>query len=650
MPTNLERYAWVGWVLAGVPIISSSLRAGSALTGTNLVAPIPIAGQISAALQEMAVFVLAQDIAFQQVSLVLGFFLLILASWVAFGLLMIAGVRRRIESSSTVAAGVVTVASVLYLALFFGVYNGLLTAELPVAQVALFFAVPVVASGSLVGSYYIYPWEDERYWRAIKDLKEAEKTAGRKRREFDDRLSEEIGGDPSETSLLPDELAFPAECREIENRAERIRNASSAEPDLDDLQRRAQRVKLDAMELDPEEALQTLRTELEAQVREAAERKIGKLRLETPDGEQLEVENLPREYTHVPTEADVDIVLSSQRSVSEQIIELRTANRLTIIEAIRAIDDVVDHVQTRVVPHVESQIRLLAPHVESWPTEDESGDDMVEQRAAIVERFEAIEGLLGKSLYDIYVDGNDGTSELVSVADVREAVDEAENSVRRCTATDLEETVRWIDGMVASLQTAVDYYDRTFYRGLKEEREQLSLYGRDATPEPVFDEHVFETLRQSVAKDFGAEYEIDWTAQTLTVTYDAGVSVPSDDPAGVDEETAVTDTTTSASEDVEWRVHSLLDKITERSRDNEQVVIDRDELPSGIDESAISAFKSFVDTHDELLVREEAEESPKRGFVVETSGGSPLEQVTRGLRDDFSAWNSEQNDHSNITN
>ncbi|SDM94169.1 hypothetical protein SAMN04487949_2923 [Halogranum gelatinilyticum] len=649
MPTNSERYAWAGWILAGLPIISSSLRAASALTGTNLVAPIPIAGQISVALQEMAVFVVAQDIAFRQVSLVLGFFLLILTSWLAFGVLMITGVRRRIEPSSTVAAGAVTVASVLYLILFFGVYNGLLTTDLPVGQLAAFFAVPVVASGLLVGSYYIYPWEDERYWRAIKDLKEAEKAAGRKRREFDDRLSEEIGGDPSETSLLPDELAFPAECREIENRAERIRNTSSAEPDLDDLQRRAQGVKLDAMELDPEEALQTLRTELEAQVREAAEQKIGKLRLETPDGEQLEVENLPREYTHVPTEADVDIVLSSQRSVSEQIIELRTANQLTIIEAIRAIDDVVDHVQTRVAPHVESQIRLLAPHVESWSTEDESGDDMVEQRTTIVERFEAIEGLLGKSLYDIYVDGNDGTSELVSVADVREAVDEAENSVRRCTATDLEETVRWIDGMVASLQTAVDYYDRTFYRGLKEEREQLSLYARDATPEPVFDEHVFETLKQSVAKDFGAEYEIDWTAQTLTVTYDAGANVPSDDQIDVGDGAAVTDTT-SASEDVEWRVHSLLDKITERSRDNEQVVIDRDELPSGIDESAISAFKSFVDTHDELVVREEAEESPERGFVVETSGGSPLEQVTRDLRDDFSAWNSEQNDHSNITN
>ncbi len=141
------------WGLAGVPILATFVQTTLAMVETTLGSA--GLGGVQDAIRSVAVFDAAAVLMWQSPTLVFGLFILIAGAWATQG---VAQFRRRNRDVTFAAAGLV---SVLFFALFFGVYAPMFGMDVPIGQVVGFFAVPVVASGAAIGAALRHDWDEK---------------------------------------------------------------------------------------------------------------------------------------------------------------------------------------------------------------------------------------------------------------------------------------------------------------------------------------------------------------------------------------------------------------------------------------------------------------------------------------------------------
>jgi hypothetical protein len=143
MTTTDSRRSLVAWGTAGVPLIVTLVQTLMALFGyTSKSAGVePVADPL------LSVPVLFEAaVVFKDSSvIVMGLFLLIAGAWVGQGVSMFSLEHRE------AAYGAVTLAAVLFFALFFGVYAPLFSSGVSAIQLLVFSLVPVVLVGSSRG-------------------------------------------------------------------------------------------------------------------------------------------------------------------------------------------------------------------------------------------------------------------------------------------------------------------------------------------------------------------------------------------------------------------------------------------------------------------------------------------------------------------
>ena len=143
---------FAGWGLAGLPVVGTFLQAAFALAGVEA-RTLPVVGGVVDAFISLQVFKQAAIQFKASTAVVLVLFVLIAAAWVGQGFTM---ELLRNRDATFACAGLV---SVLFLVLFFGVYSSLFGSGIGVAQLALFFAVPFVASAGALGGAWLRDWE-----------------------------------------------------------------------------------------------------------------------------------------------------------------------------------------------------------------------------------------------------------------------------------------------------------------------------------------------------------------------------------------------------------------------------------------------------------------------------------------------------------
>jgi hypothetical protein len=168
MTTTDSRRSLVAWGTAGVPLIVTLVQTLMALFGyTSKSAGVePVADPL------LSVPVLFEAaVVFKDSSvIVMGLFLLIAGAWVGQGVSMFSLEHRE------AAYGAVTLAAVLFFALFFGVYAPLFSSGVSAIQLLVFSLVPVVASGLMVYAAYNFPWARTVERQANADIGDIEST------------------------------------------------------------------------------------------------------------------------------------------------------------------------------------------------------------------------------------------------------------------------------------------------------------------------------------------------------------------------------------------------------------------------------------------------------------------------------------------
>lgn len=633
--------AWVAWGLGGVPILASMLRALSALSGTNLVDPVPVIGTVARALRSMVVFEQAQTIAFSQQGVVFGLFLLIVVAWALQGLLMARVLDRIVESPRTFAVGAVALSGLMYAFLFVGVYSPLLFESYPAAQLALFFAVPVGTTAALVVSYNYYPWG---YQQAVDVARRAAKLAKSRREEFHNGIESGLGpgavgwvkrSDVTVEGYDPesDAFVFVDQCTDVKKKAQRLtRPQVYEEYTPDEHERRARRVKSRAESLDVNRAVDDVLSDVERQLVDRVEQTFEGIErsLSSVVGDILLFENLPQEYRSFEFSDGTKVVL--QRSGDSIATQLADAVRQNTID----LTVLVDEADTLEAHLAEVQAYL-----------DERAESILQPRERLLEELGDLEATLrgiggqtGSVLWTVYVDG-DGPVDSYTVATLRGRATDVRESFLDCAFDEAAANLDRAESDLGVLADGVEFFDGLFVPSLRNGDTDIYRRESDAVPDTVF-----ESLSDAVANDYGASLTI--RQDRIGVSYDApsdattGESTTSLDQSKTDEasdERGTIDGPTSLGPvgerpDGEY-VEYLVEELVRSEPSNGHLEIDLDDLPHTVtDPSVVEAFERYVADSDYVTLGDGDDDT----IVVEVTDGNRLGRLTDELRDEYDSW------------
>lgn len=658
MAEDSKAGVWAGWLVGGVPIIASSLRAISALTGTNWVAQIPIAADISAALQQVEVFQISQDIAFDQVGLVLSLFLLIFAGWVVLGILLTGNVRRRLESANVIAGSAVGIVALSYLVLYLGVYRSLLSRGIPGAQLAIFYAVPVVSAAALFGSYRTYPWEDTRYKRAINRISNAEETAQQKLETYHQMLEQEIGSRDPHGYGVEIESDFEADVESVLESTRRFTQAGTASEvhsyDIERIEKEADELTVQADRLDPEAAASNVRSILDSELEQRINADLESFSPTTPTGDPIQIQNLPTKYSQISGPNGFTIELSTkQANISNQIREAVASGQLSLVDALEFVEIARSHVESTVKPYIADHTELLAPSFTEWPSiGDDDANNIQEQLATVKERISNIGGDTRIVLENLYVTGEQ-LEEVVSCTEADTALEEARTAFIEGDFDAIKSNIDRASDIADALLTAADYFGNTLIRTLDNGAETAPVLPPTATKQPVFTKEAYETVVPALQRDYNVSLSLQWAEKSWDVgppeeQSNTAVNVESTSAgSGSEMDTAKQMSgfeeykTDDEAENIKYSVRVLVETLREATREGGEVAtIDRSKLPPLIDDEAVTKFRMFIDQHNQLVMESDPEASEIR--VVPTADMS-LSAAGRGLLDDFSTWAAQPN-------
>lgn len=653
MVENRKTWVWIGWLIGGIPIIASSLRAISALTGTNWVAQIPIAADISEALQQVPVFQTSQNIAFSQVELVLTLFLLIFVGWVVLGILLTGNVRRRLEAANVIAGTAVGVVALSYIVLYIGVYNSLLVQEIPVVQLAIFYAFPVVSAAALFGSYRAYPWEDNRYKRAISRLSNAEETVQQKHETYNQMIKHEIGRQDVHTHNVEIEEDFEAEVNSVLESIRHFTQAGTASEvhsyDIERVERRADELTIKADSLDPERAASNVRSAFDSELERRIDADLASFSPTTPIGETIKIQNLPTRYSQISGPKGFTLELSTdQADIKNQIREAVASGQMSLVDALEFVEVARSHIESTVKPYMSAHAKLLAPCLNEWPsTEDEETRTIQEQLTIIRQRFDSIGGDTQIALKNLYVTGGQ-VEEVVSCADAEAAVEEARTAFIDGDFEAIEPNVEQAKGVVDALLTASDYFGNTLVRALSNNAESAPVLPPTATKQPVFTKTAYQSVIPALERDYNISLSLYWTEKTWEVgppEEESSRAIETESTSTKSESKMNTTNKTNEFEeyvindeveDLKYSVRVLVETLREATREGGEVAkIDRAEMPPLINNEAVTQFRLFIDQHDQLVIKSEPEASEIR---VKPTEDVTLNTAGRKLLDDYSTW------------
>lgn len=651
MAENSKAGVWVGWLIGGIPIIASSLRATSALTGTNWVAQIPIAAGISAALQQVLVFQIAQDIAFGQVGLVLSLFLLIFGAWVVLGVLLTGNVRRRLDSANVIAGAAVGIVALSYIVLYFGVYQSLLTQGIPGAQLAVFYIVPVVSAAALFGSYQAYPWEDTQYKRAIQRLSNAEQTAEQKLETYHQMLEQEVGSrNPTGHGVVID-TEFEEAVESVIESAQRFTQAGAASNvhgyDIERIEREADTLTVQADRLDPEAAASEVRETLDTELEQRIETDLVSFSPTTPAGEPIQVQNLPAEYSQITGPGGFTIELSTERAdISDQIRDAVASGELSLIDALEFVDTAREHIDSVLEPYGRSHAELLAPHLSDWPSMgDDEPESIEEQLATVRQRIDNIDGDTQIALEHLYVSG-DRLDEVVSCAQADRALQDARTAFIEGNFDAIEPKLEEARTIADALLTVADYFGNTLTRALANDASTAPVLPPTATEQPVFTRDAYEAVIPAMQRDYDVSLSLRWAQKSWDIDATAAPGDTTSESTGTasDTDTDAVDTdsgfedyaTDEETENLKYSVKVLVETLREATRNGDDTAtIDRSKLPPMIDGAAVAQFREFIDQHDQLVNDSSPDESEIR---VTSTADISLGAAGRELLDDYATW------------
>ncbi|MFC6784787.1 hypothetical protein ACFQFH_02645 [Halobaculum halobium] len=484
----------IAWGAAGVPLVIALVQTLLALFGYT---------SSSAGLTPIAEPVLSIPVLFEAAvvfknssAVVMGLFLLIALAWAAQGAAMLVVEHRE------AAYGAATLSSVLFFALFFGVYAPLTSADIPLVQLGAFYAVPVCAAALQLVAVGTYPWNEVVLEETGDDLGRLEADLANRRSAFNTDFDTRFEGLETLSNVAPGGVRdvregadeFRARLDGIDEDIAEIRSMSDGEA----AQAARAGVESEIDGVDPDARIEELTERLRQALASGIRTEYGEFIVSSEYGDRYRTVNLPTKHREVSIPGGADAVHLDH--VDEELESLtRTANSFG---AVAAAVEAVDAHRQRVRAHVRER---EAPVVEAISTTEARLDTLDEQIGAMDVPFR-------DRIDEVLLAGRD--PDLVGARDVRSKLDSARESLHDCQFEDALSTAEDAATQAATLVTTAELVSTL----------EATIDARHATvsiPTEIPDGYLEAILPAIRAGYDGVDATIDAAGGRITFTYDA---------------------------------------------------------------------------------------------------------------------------------
>lgn len=624
----------VAWGLAGIPILATLVQTTLAMLETTL----GMAGleAVQSAIRSVAVFDEAAVLMWQSQGLVFGLFVLIAGAWVAQG---VAQFGRSNRDVTFAAAGLV---SVLFFALYLGVYAPLFGSDVPMVQVVAFFAVPVLASGAAIGAALGHDWEETVVEEKSAELAEVTSELDRKREAFEQAYRRQIGDLGPLEDLAPNGVEqarrrrreFLDECDDLKADLDAAdRNAP------DQLRAEAASLRSRVEELDPEGEVERIDDELRERVASGVRTTYGTVQCWSRYDRSYELVNLPARFREVEGGAfDSPVHVDRVSDVLLDRIE-RGEDLETVASAVEAVED-----------HLSQVNEHVAEREASFAETAEAAESDVETVRTKVERFD---GRVAARLEELVVEGRrDG---LPGVRDVEDRLDAGRDALHDCRFDDAEREAEAAADDAGDLVTVVEFLWSVV--GTVD-------HGGDRVSLPAgVDPAVVDELRPAFEDDYGAKLRVEGDAVSIEYLDDPpgdtapDASAERDANAGAEAATAGQtaggatadrDGGSDASDDraasarPEETIDSVLFVLRElknagRATDDDRAELQTADLPESVGTPAVlTQLQRFGQRQTDVVESFEVQENAPPGFVeVVPKDGTSVERAIDALHERY---------------
>jgi hypothetical protein len=609
---------FVGWGVAGVPVVGTFLQAVFALAGVQG-RSVPVVGGVVEAIISMRVFREAAILFKESTVIVLVLFVLIAVAWVGQGVAM---GRLRNRDVTFACAGLV---SVLFLALFFGVYAPLFSADVGVVGLGMFVATPFVASVGALGGAWVRDWDVDLEAETASTLTRAEESLESGRAAFEDavsrRLDDEVLGTLEEyvpAAVEDARAAIEEERAAYAEVAEGIESVRAARGDAAARRERAIELGERAEGRDPEAVVDRMESQLEASVLDVVERGDVEISVRSRYGATYELVNLPgtfREFEVTPDgrSTHVDDVAHAIRSMTDR-------EDAGLAEVTAALSRVAVH-RERIERHVEDA--------------ESSFHEVLSAAEADVERtreeLERLEGAVRERVEALLIDGQDDGIE--SVHAVNASLRDARQALHECRFDDAQESVRAARETAAGLLTTVQFFG-SVASALGHGQERLSLPSETSRS-------VASAVKAAFEREYDVEYRVTGDAIVLRAR-DGGESPQSVQSRGVSSDSVAENESPSRSTHVDMEsvvdeVLLLLDELRDvLDPESRTVHLETSELPSYVaTEESVMALERFAGRHGDLVASVDVPATPPGIVDVRFAEGTTGDVALKKLQDRF---------------
>lgn len=619
-----------GWGLAGVPVFATFLQALFALGGIEA-RTVPLVGGVVQTLISMPLFKAAAVQFKSSTGVVLVLFVLIALAWLGQGIAM-GPLRNR--DATFACAGLV---SVLFLALFFGVYAPLLSADVGTVGLVAFVATPFVAAASALGAAWTRDWDVDLEAETATELSRAEDALAAKRDAFEAAFDDRLGEDALETlsefaprAVEDARTAAEDERAVYEELSAELSSVRSADVDASVRRERAIELRERVENHDPERAVDRIESDLTAAVMDVVDRGEVAITVRSRYGGTYDLSNLPRTFRELELQPggspshvdDLGHAIGSLAERSDATLDV-VASALSTVEVHR----------DRIERHVSDA--------------EESFHETLSAAEADVDRVEAelerLEGAVRERVEALLVEGRD--DDISSVHAVESTLREARDALHACQFDEAERQVGEARETADRLLTTVQFLG-SVEGALGHGQERLTL----PTEVPS---RVAEEVEPAFEREYGIDYRVSDGAiavdarrdESATTTpgsrHDAGRGSTSSASSA----TSVSDDSPGSSgsrgyvdmEAVVDEVLLLLDELRDAAGAGSTTVhLETGELPSYVaTEDALDALETFASRNTDLVASVDVPAGPPGIIDVRFADGAHGEAALGTLQERF---------------
>lgn len=602
----------VAWGLAGIPILATFVQTILAMAETTLGAA--GLGGVQGAIRSVPVFDTAAILMWKSPSLVFGLFVLIAGAWVAQG---VAQFGRRNRDLTFAAAGLV---SVLFFALFFGVYSPMFGSDVPTSQVAAFFAVPVLASGAAVGAAVVHDWDETVVEEKSAELADVRAELDRKRERFEDAYRRRIGDLDAMADVAPNGVErarrgrneFLDRCDDIETDITAVDGESP-----DRLRAEASSLRGRVESLDPDAEIERIDGELRDRVTSGVRTTYGTVQCWSRYERSYRVVNLPGRFREIDIAA-FDATVHLDR-IDEAFIE-RIDEGVELQTVADALGEVDDHVG-RIESYVTDREAAFA----------EKADDAESALETVEAKVDRFDGRVADRLSELVLDGRH--EELPSVRTVRDHLDEGRDALHDCRFDEAERTAEDAVADASELVTFVEFL-WSVVGTVEHGGERVSLPNR-------VDPSAVEDLGPAFEREHGVEVRVADDAVHLTYS---DTAVETDGEPDAERRTKRERKSDGRAESA--RPEEIIDsvlfvfrelKAAGRETGNDRAELQTDNLPDSVVTPAVlTQIERFGQRQTDALESIEVQENAPPGFVeIVPKDGMTVERAMDALHERY---------------